>query len=189
MRRRKGRLAKLLSVPVLAVCGFAVAATLAGVGLAGVKTSTTTPTPTPTTQPTTPTTTTTTTTPTGNKGCTPGFWKNNAAKKGAVQWVPTGFEPDNLVGSVFSAAPTNLASLSLLDGLRLKGGGVNALTRHAIAAVLNAAHPGVAYPLTFGEVQTAVNAAFASNNRATIESTKDMLDRFNNAGCPISQNV
>jgi hypothetical protein len=182
---------------VLAVCGFAVAATLAGVGLATVTTSPTTPTPTTTTVPTTPTTTSTTTTtttttttmPTGNEGCTPGFWKNNADKKGAVQWVPTGFLPGALVGSVFSAAPANIASLTLLEGLGLNGGGVNALTRHAIAAVLNAAHPGVDYPLTVMEIQTAVNAAFASGDAATIESTKDMLDRFNNAGCPISQNV
>jgi hypothetical protein len=75
MRDRKGRLAKLLSIPVLAVCGFTVAATMAGVGLATVSTSTSTPSTTtvpPTTVPTTttvptpttvPTTTTTTTAP------------------------------------------------------------------------------------------------------------------------------
>ena len=64
MRRRHGRLAKLLSIPVLAVAGFAVAATLAGVGLAteitSTTTSTSTTTPPPTTTPTTTTTTTTT---------------------------------------------------------------------------------------------------------------------------------
>jgi len=58
MRSCKGWLAKLLSVPVLAVCGFAVAAALAGVGMATGTTSTTTPSTT-----TTPPTTTTTTTP------------------------------------------------------------------------------------------------------------------------------
>lgn len=43
-RRQKGRLAKLFSLPVLALCGFFIAATLAGVGLAtsGTDSSTTT---------------------------------------------------------------------------------------------------------------------------------------------------
>ena len=191
MRRRKGRLAKILSVPVLAACGFAVAATLAGVGLAGVSTSTSS-TPTPTTSPTTPTTTSTTT-PRGNKGCTPGFWKNNADKKDAVQWVPTGFSPDQSVESVFSAVPSDIANLTLLEGLQLGGSdegadGVGALTRHGIAAVLNAAHPDIAYPLTVGEIVTAVNAAFATGDKAEMLAVKDVLAGFNKAGCPISQN-
>jgi hypothetical protein len=194
MRRRKGRLAKILSVPVLAVCGFAAAATLAGVGLATTTPTSTSPDPTTaptTTQPeptTTTTTTTTTTAPPGNEGCTPGFWKNNADKKGASQWGPTGFLPTQTVGSVFSAAPASVANLTLLQGLQEGGGDVDALTRHAIAAVLAAAHPDVDYPLTVLEIQNMVNAAFASGDAATIEALKDVLDGFNNAGCPISQN-
>src|SRR5919109_4005268 len=108
MRGRKGRLAKLLSVPVLAVCGFALAATLAGVGLATEITSTTTTPPTttppPTTTTTTPSTTTTTTTPPGNEGCTPGFWKNHVDA-----WE--GFSPDQTVGEVFTDAPDSVADL------------------------------------------------------------------------------
>jgi hypothetical protein len=190
MRRRKGRLAKLLSVPVLAVCGFAAAATLAGVGLATTTTTSTSPEPTTTTtQPATTTTTTTTTTaPPGNEGCTPGFWKNNADKKGASQWGVTGFSPTQPVSSVFSAAPASVAGLTLLEGLQEGGGGVDALTRHAIAAVLAAAHPDVDYPLTVEQIQNMVNAAFASGDAATIEALKNVLDGFNNAGCPISQN-
>jgi hypothetical protein len=178
MRRRKG-LAKLLSVPVLAVCGFAVAATLAGVGIAGVTTTSSTT--------TTTETTTTTTTPPAGKGCTPGFWKNNADKKGASQW-PDGFEPTDLVGDLFEDAPASVAGLTLLEGLQEGGGGVDALTRHAIAAVLNAAHPDVGSPLTVAAIVEAVNAAFASEDAAQIEDLKDMLAGFNEAGCPISQN-
>jgi hypothetical protein len=166
MRDRKRRLAKLLSLPVLAVCGFAVAATLAGVSLAH-DTSTTSTT-------STTTTTTTTTTPTGNEGCTPGYWKNHTSA-----WV--GFTTSQTVGSVFSSAPASVANLTLLQALRNGGGGVNALTRHAIAALLGAAHPSVDYPLTTTQIRAMVNGAFASGNAATIESLKDTLDEFNNA--------
>jgi hypothetical protein len=168
MRGRKGRLAKLLSVPVLAVCGFAIAATLAGVGLATTtSTSTTTPS-------TTTTTTTTTTTPPGGEGCTPGFWKNHLGA-----WE--GYDPGDLVGDVFEEAPGDLADLTLLEGLRLRGGGENALLRHGIAALLGAANDEVDYPLSEGEVIDMVNEAFASGD---FEATKDLLDEFNNLGAP-----
>jgi hypothetical protein len=176
MRGRKGRLAKLLSVPVLAVCGFALAATMAGVGLATTTSSTTTTTP-PTTVPTTTTTTTTPTTttePPGNEGCTPGFWKNHPE-----DWDV--YVPEQLVGSVFSAAPASVANLTLLQGLQNGGGQEQALTRHAIAALLAAANDEVEYPLTVQQVIDMVNAAFASGD---FEPTKDLLDEFNNAGAP-----
>ena len=38
-KRRNRRLGKLLGLPVLAVCGFAIAATLASVGLADITTT------------------------------------------------------------------------------------------------------------------------------------------------------
>lgn len=191
---RKRRLAKFFSLPVLALCGFLIAATLAGVGLATETTTdssstistTTTPPPPPPPPPTT--TTTTTTTPTGNEGCTPGFWKNNADKKGASQWTDP-YDPTDLVSSVFADAPPEIGSLTLLAGLQLGGGGANALTRHAIAAVLSAAHPDIDYPLTVDEIVDMVNAAYASGDADTIESLKDTLDAFNNLGCTISQNA
>lgn len=185
MRGRKGRLAKLLSVPVLAVCGFAVAATLAGVGLAGGP-STTTPDPTtPTTPPpTTPTTTTstttttTTTTPPGQEGCTPGFWKSHPEA-----WV--GYLPSQTFASVFGVAvPGQPAGLTLGAALELGGGGVNALARQAVAALLNAAHPEVDYPLSEAQIIAMVSAAITSGNADTIESLKDTLDEANNLTAP-----
>lgn len=172
MRGRKGRLAKLLSVPVLAVCGFAVAATLAGVGLATVTTTSTT-TPTTTTTPP-PTTTTTTTTPPGGEGCTPGFWKNHTE-----DWE--GYTPDQTVGEVFTEAPGIVADLTLLEGLQNGGGKAEALTRHAIAALLAAASSNVDYPLTEQEVIALVNDAFASGD---FEAAKDLLEGFNELGTP-----
>jgi hypothetical protein len=178
MRGRKGRLAKLLSLPVLAVCGFAVAATMAGVGLASElssTTSTTTPPTTTTPPPTTTTTTTTTTMPPGNEGCTPGFWKNHPDV-----W-PAPYTPSTLVEDVF-VVPDEFAGLTLQQGLELGGGGENALLRHGIAALLNAASDDVDYPLTVDEVIAAVNAAFAGDE--DVEAVKDMLEGFNELTAP-----
>ena len=135
---------------------------------------------------TTVSTTTTTTTPNGAEGCTPGFWKNNADKKDASQWTAP-YDPDNLVSSVFDQAPADIGSLTLLEGLQLGGGGLNALTRHAIAAVLNAAHPEIDYPFTVVDIVISVNAAY--NGLTDVEVLKDLLDVSNNLGCDISQNT
>ena len=62
--RRSRRLGKLLGLPVLAVCGFAIAATLASVGLADITTTDTST----TNSTSTSTSTTTTTTPEGGEG-------------------------------------------------------------------------------------------------------------------------
>ena len=98
------------------------------------------------------------------------------------------YYPTDLFSSVFSAAPAGIGCLSLLQGLELGGGGVNALTRHAIAAVLSAAHPDIDYPLTVAEIVAAVNAAYGGDADA-IEDLKNDLDAFNNLGCSISQNA
>ena len=177
-KRRSRRLGKLLSLPVLAVCGFAIAGTLAGVGLATDSTTTSTS---PSTS-----TSTSTTTPEGGEGCTPGFWKNNADKKGASQWTDP-YDPTDLVSSVFADAPTAIGSKTLLAGLQQGGGDLDALTRHAIAAVLSAAHPGVDYPLTVAEIVDMVNDAY--NGLTDVEDLKDLLAGFNEAGCSISQNA
>jgi hypothetical protein len=185
--RRRRRLGKLLGLPVLAVCGFAIAATLASVGLADITTTDTSSTNSTSTS-TSTTTTTTTTTPEGGEGCTPGFWKNNADKKGATQWTDP-YDPGDLVSSVFSAAPAPIGGKTLLAGLEQGGGQLDALTRHAIAAVLSAAHPDIDYPLTVSEIVAAVNAAYLSNDADVVEDLKDELDAFNNLGCDISQNA
>jgi len=132
----------------------------------------------------------------GPEGCTPGYWKNNAAKKNAVSWGPTGLSPSQSVASVFTragASPyTSLGSKSLLQGLSFQGGSTLAqkaeiLLRAAVAAALNAASPNVNYPLTLSQVQTEVNNALNSQNGDTILAEASRLDGFNNLGCPINQ--
>jgi hypothetical protein len=174
---RKRRLAKFFSLPVLALCGFLIAATLAGVGLATGETTSTDPSSTisSTTPPPPPPPTTTTTTPRAREGCTPGFWKNHPEA-----WER--FLTSETVGSVFSSAPAPIAGLTLLQGLQLGGGGVKALTRHGIAALLNAASTTVDYPLTVPEVIDLVNTGYSDPTMT--EAIKNLLAGLNEAESP-----
>jgi hypothetical protein len=166
--RRGSRRAGLLVV--LALAGLLIAGVLAGVGVATGTTTQTTP--------------STTTTPKGDEGCTPGFWKNHPE-----DWE--GFSTNQALASVFNPAGLGgLGSTTLLDALKFKGGSTvtaakRILLRHAVAALLNSAHPGVDFELTTAQVISAVNAALASNNRTTILRAKNRLARLNESGCPL----
>ena len=118
---------------------------------------------------------------TGNEGLTPGFWKNHLG-----QWQ--GYSPNQTLESVFDVPDSlGLDNMTLIQALNFGGGpGVQGaaqnLFRHAVAAILNAAHVLVEYPLTRTQIITQVNAALASNNASTITALKDQLDTYNNAG-------
>jgi hypothetical protein len=75
------------------------------------------------------------------------------------------------------------SGVTLLEALGLNGGGLDALMRHAVAALLSAASPDVAYPLTTAQVIAAYNAAYASGD---YETQKNIFDRYNNLGCPLN---
>ena len=75
---------------------------------------------------------------------------------------------------------------SLLQALKFGGGGLKALARHAVAALLNAAHPDIDPAPEYdtpAEVIAAFQAAFASGD---YETTKDALQASNESGCPLS---
>lgn len=124
----------------------------------------------------------------GNQGCTPGYWKNHTDS-----WPPTGYSPNQAVLTMFSEAwryPTQGHS-TLLQALGFGGGqGVEGaaeiLLRAAVAAVLNASHPGVAYPRVAGDVIADVNAALVSGNRDSMLTLAAALDADNNRGCPLN---
>ncbi len=118
------------------------------------------------------------------EGLTPGYWKNHVC-----EWV--GYQPSDRIDDVFDIpeeAPDWIPSLPIYLGLWFKGGNsvlgaTKILLHHAIAAVLNTAHPDVDYPLTEYEIVTQVNDALASLNRTTMLTLKDTLDAYNNNGC------
>jgi hypothetical protein len=108
----------------------------------------------------------------GDVGCTPGFWKKKP-------W-PASVNPSATLGATFTGVPANLAGVTLLDALSLGGGGVYALMRHGVAALLNAA--SIQYPVNTFFVTLAVNNALGG--LADIEATKDQFDVWNNVGAP-----
>jgi hypothetical protein len=66
-----------------------------------------------------------------------------------------------------------------------KLGSARILLRAATAAVLNAAHPDVDYPLTEAEIISQVNTALLGT-RAQMLALKSTLDMYNNLGCTIN---
>lgn len=124
----------------------------------------------------------------GDEGCSPGYWKNHPGS-----WSPTGYSTSQTVDSVFSGASAYSESTgaSLLEALSFGGGpglegAAQILLRAAVAALLNAAHPGVDYPDTANQVVADVNVALASANRTTMLALASGLDAENNLGCPLN---
>jgi uncharacterized repeat protein (TIGR01451 family) len=117
--------------------------------------------------------------PPGGEGCTPGFWKQD---QHFDSWV--GFSPDQTLESVFDVPDDlGLDDVTLLEALSTGGGGVNALLRHAVAALLNASSPDVDFDLTVAQVISMTNAALASGD---FEAQKDIFAGFNEQSCPLS---
>jgi cysteine-rich repeat protein len=119
-----------------------------------------------------------TTEETGFAGCTPGFWKQD---QHLPYWV--GHNPGDDFDTTFGSDCFD-GDVTLLEAVALKGGGVKALARHAVAALLNASSGEVDYPYTEAEVKAAVAAACASGD---YETTKDDLADNNELGCTVDK--
>jgi hypothetical protein len=76
----------------------------------------------------------------------------------------------------------------LLEALDANGGGINALARHAVAALLNIANPDIAYGIgsTAGLI-TMVHDAIVSGDESQIDALHVLLADYNEAGCPLNQ--
>lgn len=119
-------------------------------------------------------------------GCSPSFWSSRGS------WEPTGIAPTQRLGAVFSqsAAFPTLPSATLGQALRFKGGpgalgAAKTLLQAGAAALLNAAHPQVAYPLWRAQVIEIVDGALSSRDEATMRRSAAALDAANAAGCPL----
>jgi hypothetical protein len=127
------------------------------------------------------------------EGLTPGFWKNNVEEWDAVAWPRTSdgtliYSPDDTLSSVFDGLDAyGLADTTLVEALDLNGGGVSALMRHAVAALLNATHSAVAYPMTSSEVVSATNQVLASGSKKEITDLKTLFDTYNNYDADLDQ--
>jgi hypothetical protein len=129
----------------------------------------------------------------GDEGCTPGFWKNNAINWDASAWMC--YDPDDLFEDVFGVDVTlrgkgksTIEDPTLLEALGANGGGINALARHAVAALLNICSTDIAYAGSMSEAGliAAVQDAIAAGEDA-IEALHTDLADYNEAGCPVNQ--
>jgi predicted ribosomally synthesized peptide with SipW-like signal peptide len=124
------------------------------------------------------------TTGTWCEGCSHGFWKNHED-----DWEATGYNTTDDFDITFSDDAFECDAfdpdITLMEALWLKGGGLNALAREAVGALLNAAHPDVDYALTVGEVVDKVQEAIETED---YETAKDELEEHNAkepGGCPL----
>lgn len=112
--------------------------------------------------------------PSGGEGCTPGYWKQ---EHHFDSWNV--YSPNDSFSAVFGVSYGG----TLVEAAGAKGGGANALARHAVAALLNSANGDVSYLYSTADVISMVQAAFASGN---FEATKDLFAGQNELGCPLN---
>lgn len=121
-----------------------------------------------------------TTPPPGGAGCTPGYWKNHTER-----WPSTGYKTTDDFNTVFGVVGNPNAfnpSMTLLAAAKNGGGGLNALGRHAVAALLSSSVlPN--YGLSKAQVIQDVHDAIVNR---TYEATKNLLAQLNMQGCPLN---
>jgi len=132
------------------------------------------------------------------EGCSPGYWKH--VDKHLASWEAAGFDPDQSFESVFgrvievrvkkkdqiSGLPTE-PDPTLIQALNAPGGGINALARQAVAALLNADSPDVEYSLSSGEVILIFQVAFEVGSKSAFEAAKNAFEGRNELGCPLNE--
>jgi hypothetical protein len=112
----------------------------------------------------------------GSQGCTPGYWKQS---QHFDSWTAP-YDPGDLFSEHFENA---FPDKTLLQVLQQGGGGLNALGRHTVAALLNAASPSVDFGFTPSEVISGFNDVFPGGD---YEGLKDEFESFNERGCPLN---
>ena len=107
----------------------------------------------------------------GTEGCTPGYWKNHLDS-----WEF--YAPDDSFIDVFGGSYDK----TLLEALKTGGGGEKALGRHVVAALLNAQHVYVNYPMTTGAIQDKMLNYCLPDK---VEICKDRFENYNENYCPL----
>ena len=113
------------------------------------------------------------------QGCTPGYWRQ---PQHYGNWSG-GYTPDTQFSAVFEDA---FPGQTLGEVVQIKGGGLNALGRHTVAALLNAASDSVGYGMTPAEVIAAFNAVYPGSD-TDYETLKNQFAAMNERGCPLSR--
>ncbi|HSH46400.1 MAG TPA: hypothetical protein VK966_11205 [Longimicrobiales bacterium] len=112
----------------------------------------------------------------GLEGCTPGYWKQ---VQHFGNW--TGYTPDQQFSDVFEDA---FPGMTLLEVLGQGGGGLKALGRHTVAALLNASG-SVDYPVT--SAQAVIDAFNGVVPDGGVEDLKNEFEGYNELGCTLGR--
>jgi hypothetical protein len=116
--------------------------------------------------------------PGGGEGCTPGYWKQ---EHHFDSWRNP-YDPGDSFNTYFDNA---FPGMTLLEVLKQGGGGLNALGRHTVAALLNAASAGVDYAFSPATVIASFNAVYPGT-KSDYETLKDQFEMENQRGCPLN---
>lgn len=127
--------------------------------------------------------------PPGDEGCQQSHWKQ---KDHLIWWGPTGYSIFTHLHSVFSSIDNSsyndIRNKTLLEALSFSGGSYHGneklLLREAVAALLNAAHPGVDYYYTETEVKSLTNTAIGGSHSDMHDQEMD-FQSHNNGRCPL----
>ncbi len=113
------------------------------------------------------------------EGCSPGYWKQS---QHFGSWKAP-YTPSTPFASVFENA---FPGKTLLQVLGQGGGGLNALGRQTVAALLNASNPDVGYAYTAAEVIAKFNAVYPGGDYTTL---KNDLEYLNTVYCPLGRDA
>ena len=115
----------------------------------------------------------------GGQGCSPGYWKTHSV------W-PAPYTKTTLFLTAFGedAFPGKTLQAVLATG----GGGLTALGRQTVSALLNAQASGVSYEFTAAQVIAQFNAAFPGTDAAysTLKDSFEALTDVNGRICPLN---
>jgi hypothetical protein len=115
----------------------------------------------------------------GGAGCSPGFWKNT----NAANWQKAGYSPTTLFSAVFENA---FPGKTLEQVLGESGGGLNALGRQTVAALLNAGAIGTDYEYSQQAVIDKFNAVFPNGNFEAQKADFEQYIDTNGRACPLN---
>lgn len=129
-------------------------------------------------------------------GCTLGFWKKNADNHGASAWCDR-FSPSDTISDHFflnepleirGKGKSTITDPTLLQALEANGGGVNAMIRQGVAAMLNACSDCVNYEIS-DPLQVIMMIEETLNGEPgadTVDELHSMFAEWNEAGCPLN---
>lgn len=126
----------------------------------------------------------------GGEGCTPGYWKQEqhfdswtSPLAPTADFTAPGFTSPGSDARVRRGRSV-VDVQTQLQALMANQGSWAALTRHAMAALLNAASPSVDYDLSEAQVIAKYNGALAGS--FDVNDIKNELASYNEQGCPIN---